>query len=93
MLYMIVFINESFAGVNAVRMSNQFDTARVVFDLEERSRYTVSKLENPARIVVDFSHKISGNLADFPIKKNCFVRKGYQFSRCRRVSEPCKRKL
>jgi N-acetylmuramoyl-L-alanine amidase len=74
MLYMIVFINESFAGVNAVRMSNQFDTARVVFDLEERSRYTVSKLENPARIVVDFSHKISGNLADFPIKKNCFVR-------------------
>jgi N-acetylmuramoyl-L-alanine amidase len=74
---MALFIHEGFAGVHGVRMFNQFETARVVFDLEDRSRYTISKLDGPARIVVDFNHKISGKSYDLLITKNCFV-KGFR---------------
>lgn len=71
---LILSFGDGFAGVNAVRMSNQFDTARVVFDMEENSDYTVSQLKNPARIVVDFSHKSSGKPYKLDIKKNSFIR-------------------
>ena len=71
---LILSFGDGFAGVNAVRMSNQFDTARVVFDMEQTSAYTVSQLKNPARIVVDFSHKSSGKPYNLDIKKNSFIR-------------------
>ena len=71
---LLLSFGDGFAGVNAVRMSNQVDAARVVFDMEENSSYTVSQLEKPARIVVDFSHASSGKPFNLNIKKNCFIR-------------------
>ena len=73
-LCLILSCGDSFAGVNAIRMSNQFDTARVVFDMAGNSNYTISQLNNPARIVVDFSHKSSGKPYNLGIKKNSFIR-------------------
>lgn len=64
LLYLMVLSFEAFAGVSVqnMRVGNQTDGARVVFDINKSINYRVFLLDNPRRAVVDLDDADIGSL-------------------------------
>src|SRR5690606_17765610 len=61
------------SSVSNLRVSNDGQTTRVVFDLSQATDHNLFMLHQPERLVIDFSHARAGSgltLADNPLVRN-----------------------